>query len=160
MHVLPDVAKQPNLELKTRPKQHLGSLPLVIALPGYTHKDRTRASTLCCFGLFFSSFENAKNLLIKGPNITKNCSLKCDFLIFNYQYYCQNLVFVVKTPNLFKKLFLCYVSKPKVGPTNSQHNNFKWGNISAGICTLVLFLRLHQTREVLRVVRAELSTLS
>jgi hypothetical protein len=26
--------KQPNLKLKTRPKQLLGSLPLVIALPG------------------------------------------------------------------------------------------------------------------------------
>ncbi len=33
MHFLPGVAIQPNLELKTRPKQHLGSLPLVIALP-------------------------------------------------------------------------------------------------------------------------------
>jgi hypothetical protein len=30
----PGVAKQPNLELKTWPKQLLGSLPLVIALPG------------------------------------------------------------------------------------------------------------------------------
>jgi hypothetical protein len=34
MHLRPSVAKQPNLELKTRPKQLLGSLPLVIALPG------------------------------------------------------------------------------------------------------------------------------
>ncbi len=33
MHLLPGVAIQPNLELKTRPKQLLGSLPLVIALP-------------------------------------------------------------------------------------------------------------------------------
>jgi len=33
MHLLTGVAKQPNLELKTRPKQLLGSLPLVIALP-------------------------------------------------------------------------------------------------------------------------------
>jgi hypothetical protein len=33
MHFLPGVAIQPNLELKTRPKQHLGSLPLLIALP-------------------------------------------------------------------------------------------------------------------------------
>jgi hypothetical protein len=33
MHLLPSVAKQPNLELKTRPKQLPGSLPLVIALP-------------------------------------------------------------------------------------------------------------------------------
>jgi hypothetical protein len=34
MHLRPGVAKQPNLELKTQPKQLLGSLPLVIALPG------------------------------------------------------------------------------------------------------------------------------
>ncbi len=33
MHLLPCVAIRPNLELKTRPKQLLGSLPLVIALP-------------------------------------------------------------------------------------------------------------------------------
>jgi hypothetical protein len=33
MHLRPGVAKQPNLELKTRPKQLLGSLPLVITLP-------------------------------------------------------------------------------------------------------------------------------
>jgi hypothetical protein len=33
MPLLPGVAIQPNLELKTRPKQLLGSLPLVIALP-------------------------------------------------------------------------------------------------------------------------------
>jgi hypothetical protein len=34
MHLLPGVAIQPNLELKTRPKQPLGSLPLVVVLPG------------------------------------------------------------------------------------------------------------------------------
>jgi hypothetical protein len=34
---------------------------------------------------FFSSFEHAKNLLIMGPNNTKNSSLKVDFLIFNYE---------------------------------------------------------------------------
>jgi hypothetical protein len=34
MHSLPGVAKQPNLELKTRPKPVLGSLPLAFALPG------------------------------------------------------------------------------------------------------------------------------
>jgi hypothetical protein len=36
MHLLPSVTIQPNLELKTRPKQLLGSLPLVIALPART----------------------------------------------------------------------------------------------------------------------------
>jgi len=33
MHLLPSVAIRPNLESKTWPKQLLGSLPLVIALP-------------------------------------------------------------------------------------------------------------------------------
>ncbi len=33
MHLLPGVAKQPNLELKTQPKPVLGSLPLAFALP-------------------------------------------------------------------------------------------------------------------------------
>ncbi len=33
-YLLPSVAIQPNLELKTRTKQLLDSLPLVIALPG------------------------------------------------------------------------------------------------------------------------------
>ncbi len=34
LHLLPGVAIQPNLELKTRPKPVLGSLPLAFALPG------------------------------------------------------------------------------------------------------------------------------
>jgi hypothetical protein len=33
-HLLPSVAIQPNLELKIQPKQLLGSLQLVLALPG------------------------------------------------------------------------------------------------------------------------------
>jgi hypothetical protein len=37
MHLLPGLAVQPNLELKTRPKQLLGSLLLVIAHP--TNRD-------------------------------------------------------------------------------------------------------------------------
>jgi hypothetical protein len=43
MHLQPGVAKQPKLELKTQPKQLLGSLPLVIALPSGTL--RVRACT-------------------------------------------------------------------------------------------------------------------
>jgi len=38
MHLLPSVAIQPNLELKTWPKQLLGSLPLVIVLPKLTQQ--------------------------------------------------------------------------------------------------------------------------
>jgi hypothetical protein len=37
------------------------------------------------FILFFSSFEHVKSLLIMGPYNTKNSSLKCDFLIINYE---------------------------------------------------------------------------
>jgi hypothetical protein len=60
-----------------------------------------------------------------GPNNSKNSPKSVIFQIFNYEY-CQNLVFIVKkTPNLIKKLFLCFVRKPSVGPINSKHNNFK-----------------------------------
>jgi hypothetical protein len=34
-------------------------------------KDISRASTLCYFILFFSTFEHVKSLLIMGPNNTK-----------------------------------------------------------------------------------------
>jgi hypothetical protein len=37
MHLLSGIAIQPNLELKTWPKQLLGYLPLVIALPGFAN---------------------------------------------------------------------------------------------------------------------------
>ena len=43
------------------------------------HRDRNRACVLCCWVYIFFPFEHAKNLLIMGPNNTKNCSLKCDF---------------------------------------------------------------------------------
>jgi len=48
MHLLPGVAIQPNLELKTRPKLLLGSLPLVIALPATAVKKLAQGP-----GLFF-----------------------------------------------------------------------------------------------------------
>ncbi len=37
LHLLPGVAVQPNLELKTQPKQLLRSLPLDIVLPGLSY---------------------------------------------------------------------------------------------------------------------------
>jgi len=48
MHLLPGVAIQPNLELKTRPKQLLGSLPLVIVLPAQSKKS-FNGMAACCF---------------------------------------------------------------------------------------------------------------
>ncbi len=35
--------------------------------------------------VYFFLIWTCKNLLIMGPNNTKNCSLECDFLIFNYE---------------------------------------------------------------------------
>ncbi len=43
-------------------------------------------------------------------------------------------------PNLIKKLFLCFVSKPRVGPIKSKYIYFKCGNFFAGMHTLVLSL--------------------
>jgi hypothetical protein len=40
MHLRTGVAIQPNLELKTWPKQPLGSLPLVMALPAAINRMR------------------------------------------------------------------------------------------------------------------------
>ncbi len=50
-------------------------------LMGLQHRDKTRAHTLCCFCLFSSSFEHAKNLLIMAPDSTKNSSKS---VIFSY----------------------------------------------------------------------------
>jgi len=49
MHLLPGVAIQPNFELKTRPKQLLGSLLLVIVLPGYLLLEITLVGQGCLF---------------------------------------------------------------------------------------------------------------
>jgi hypothetical protein len=47
MHLLPSVAIQSNLESKTQPKQLLGSLPLVIVLPGECHYVEYRVFSYC-----------------------------------------------------------------------------------------------------------------
>jgi hypothetical protein len=59
MHLLPGVAKQPNLESKTRPKQLLGSLLLVIALPGQTDDSPHP----------FQATNNLLMLFLKAPTI-------------------------------------------------------------------------------------------
>jgi hypothetical protein len=38
-----------------------------------------------------------------GPNNTKNSSLKSDFLIIKHEYYCQNLVLIVKNTKFDQK---------------------------------------------------------
>ncbi len=48
MHLLPGVAIQPNLELKTHSQQLLGSLPLVIVLPDRgILADKATVPTVC-----------------------------------------------------------------------------------------------------------------
>ncbi len=52
-----------------------------------------------------------------GPSNTKNSSLKCDFLIFNYELYCQNLVFIVKNTKFDqKKRFFALCQNQEWGP--------------------------------------------
>ncbi len=59
------------------------------------HRDSTRACTLC----FFLIWRCKKTA---DPNDTKNSLLLCDFLIFNYEYYCKNL-FIVKNTTFDKE---------------------------------------------------------
>jgi hypothetical protein len=78
------------------------------------------------FWLTFSLFEHAKKLLIMGPDSTKNSLLKCDFFIIIYEYYCQNLVFIVKNTKFDQKtVSLLCVKTNSGGPINSKHINFK-----------------------------------
>jgi hypothetical protein len=46
MHILHSIPIRSNLELKTRPKQLFGSLPLGIALPGQGHGAKARKTTI------------------------------------------------------------------------------------------------------------------
>ncbi len=91
----------------------------------FIYRDRTTASTLCCFCLFFPLIWTCKKSADYGPNNTKNSSKS---VIFSWITLSESCVYCKKPPNLIKKLFLCFVSKPRVGPINSKHNNFKWGN--------------------------------
>jgi hypothetical protein len=55
-----------------------------------------------------------------GPNNAQNSSLECDFFIYNYEKYCQNLAFTVKTPNLIKKLFFALCQNQERGPQKTN----------------------------------------
>jgi hypothetical protein len=50
-----------------------------------------------------------------GPNNTKNSSFKCDFLIINYELYCQNLVLIVKNTKFDQKTVSLLCVKTKRG---------------------------------------------
>ncbi len=62
MHLRPGVAKQPNLELKTRPKQLLGSLPLVIALPVLRQKCQRQQYATVTIVLPLATFGSATQI--------------------------------------------------------------------------------------------------
>jgi hypothetical protein len=63
MQLLSSVATLPNLYLKTRPKQLLGSLPLVIALPVSVHLVRLNAiKTYFCVIYSLSPFSSKSNV--------------------------------------------------------------------------------------------------
>jgi hypothetical protein len=111
------------------------------AAPCYAHRDRTRASTLCWFCLFFPYLNMQKTCWLWAPTTLKTHQ-KVWFSHIWLWIILSESCFYCKNKNLIKKLFLCFVSKPRVGPINNKHNNFKWGNIFAGICTLVLSLWL------------------
>ncbi len=50
-----------------------------------------------------------------GPNNSKKSSLKCDFLIFNYDKYCKNLVLMVKNTKFDQKTGFLQCVKTKSG---------------------------------------------
>ncbi len=67
MHLLPGVAIQPNLELKTRPKPVLGSLPLAFALPEPCHS-RSKNSDLKNFLKSFLMTSDVETMLSLSQN--------------------------------------------------------------------------------------------
>jgi hypothetical protein len=67
MHLLPGVAIQPNLELKTRPKLVLGSLTLAFALPALTFRTAYKPPYL--------NYRNPKHTLtLEVPYIVPNAA--------------------------------------------------------------------------------------
>ncbi len=114
-------------------------------VPGYHHRDRTRASTLLCFCfcLFFSSFEHVKSLLIMGPNNTKNSSKSVIFSYLTMNNIVRIFFLIVKNTKFDQETVSLLCAKTKSWAHKQlTHINFKWGNIFAGICTLVWSLWL------------------
>ncbi len=72
MHLLPSVAIQPNLELKTLFKQLLGSLPLVIELPLTELTRQTRRAVHAIEQSIFNLGHAHMNLNIKRGFLTIN----------------------------------------------------------------------------------------
>jgi hypothetical protein len=74
-----------------------------IRLTGENHRDRTQASTRCCFCLFFSTFEHAKNLLIMYPNNTENSSKSVIFSYLTMNNIVRILFFIAKNTKFDQK---------------------------------------------------------
>ncbi len=128
MHLLPSVAKQPNLELKTWPKQLLGSLPLVIALPAviivvcpnktmlgnimsHVFKETRLMSTLQHFLL--------NNLQKNWPNPRENnnCVNILNILTNTLAYFGDKKGFMTLTPGNGEKVSLGIIYDNRVLPT-------------------------------------------
>jgi hypothetical protein len=88
MHSRPGVAKQPSVELKTRPKQLLGSLPLVIALPVQMYlfmlmghrlerSDLVQAGIDDFIGDLFEVIGDPHPGVKKKKNLHHSCRLRC-----------------------------------------------------------------------------------
>jgi hypothetical protein len=92
MHLLPSVAIRPNLELKTRPKQLLGSLPLVIEAP-----------VLGNFSNFFS--QTSKFNFKQVPNYSKYGSFVALFLIIFRCFFFWEIVIQTCAPIITKRSF-------------------------------------------------------
>ncbi len=96
------------------------------------HRDRTRACMLCCFGYFFPHLNMQKTCWLWALTTLITHQKVWFFSHLTMNDIVESCFYCKKTPNLIKKLFLCYVAKPIVGPVNMQCDNFKWGNIFCG----------------------------
>jgi hypothetical protein len=75
------------------------------------------AAPFVVFVNFFPHLNMQKTCWLWAPTtLSKNSSKSVIFSLLSEScFYCK------KTPNLIIKLFLCFVSRPRVGPINSKH---------------------------------------
>jgi hypothetical protein len=106
-----------------------------------TISHRTRAQNALLFGfIFFLIWTCKQTCWLWAPTSLKTVHYDEIFSYLTMNNIAKILFLLLKNTKFNQKLFLCYVAKPRVGPINSQRNNFKWGNIFAGVCTLVFSL--------------------
>jgi hypothetical protein len=75
-HAIVHITKQPNLKLKTRPKQLLGSLPLAFALPARVYSLSLSHSILLSIHIYIYLYINIYiwgARYLSGENLAKSC---------------------------------------------------------------------------------------